>query len=49
MDLESIKRNYENFDDEKLVRIATKEISSLRKEVRPIIEAELKKRNIEYF
>ena len=46
MNLEDIKRNYENFDDEKLIEIATKDIKSLRKEVLPILEAELQKRNI---
>ena len=46
MDLEDIKRNYEKFDDEKLIRLATTEIKSLRKEVIPILEAELIKRNI---
>ncbi|MCL5126915.1 hypothetical protein [Algibacter sp. L4_22] len=46
MNLEDIKRNYENFDDEKLIEIATKDIKSLRKEVVPILEAELLKRNI---
>ena len=46
MNLEDIRRNYENFDDEKLIEIATKDIQSLRKEVIPILEAELLKRNI---
>jgi len=46
MDLEDIKRNYARFDDEKLIKLATKEITSLRKEVIPILEAELAKRNI---
>lgn len=46
MNLEDIKRNYENFDDEKLIEIATKDIKSLRKEVLPILEAEIQKRNI---
>ena len=46
MNLEDIRRNYENFDDEKLIEIATKDIQSLRKEVIPILEAELFKRNI---
>lgn len=46
MDLENIKRNYEGLDDEKLIKLATIEINSLRKDVIPILEAELIKRNI---
>ena len=46
MDLDNIKRNYAKFDDEKLIKLATKEITTLRKEVIPILEAELAKRNI---
>lgn len=46
MNLEDIKKNYENFDDEKLIQIARKDITSLRKEVVPILEAELLKRNL---
>lgn len=46
MDLNEIEKNYARFDDEKLIRLATKEINSLRKEVIPILAAELAKRNI---
>ena len=46
MDFEEIKRNYERFDDEKLIQLATKEIKTLRKGVIPILEAELAKRKI---
>ena len=46
MDLNDIKRNYENFDDEQLIKLATEDIKSLRKEVVPILIDELKKRNI---
>ena len=46
MDIEDIKKNYENFDDDKLIKLATKEINSLREEFIPILKAELKKRNL---
>lgn len=46
MDLDEIKKNYAKFDDSKLIKLATKEINSLRKEVIPILAAELAKRNI---
>ena len=46
MDIEDIKKNYESFDDDKLIKLATKEINSLREEFIPILKAELKKRNL---
>ncbi|MCL5245198.1 hypothetical protein M4I21_05215 [Cellulophaga sp. 20_2_10] len=46
MDLNEIKKNYERFTDDHLILIATKEIESLREDVVPILETELKKRNI---
>ena len=46
MDINEIKKNYENFDDEKLIILATSEINSLRPEVVPILNAEIKKRNL---
>ena len=46
MDLDDIRENYAKFDNEKLIKLATEEIKSLRKEVIPILVAELAKRNI---
>ena len=46
MNLEDIKNNYRNYDDDILIKLATDDINSLRKEVLPILEAELKKRKL---
>jgi hypothetical protein len=46
MDIEEIKENYEKMSDSKLIRIATQNAIGLRSEVFEIIEAEIKKRNL---
>ncbi len=46
MNLNEIKSNYEKFDDSVLIKLATKEIHSLRPEVIPLLKAEIQKRNL---
>jgi len=47
MDIEQIKKNYENFDDSKIEILAKNEAGSLEPEVIPILVNEIKKRNLD--
>ena len=47
MDIEQIKKNYENFDDSKIEILAKNEAGSLESEVIPILVNEIKKRNLD--
>lgn len=47
IDLEQIKKNYENFDDLKLEHLAKNEAGSLEPEVIEILTAEIKKRGLD--
>ncbi len=46
MDLNDIRKNYKNFDDYKIEKIALEEASKLRPEVLDILKEEIKKRNL---
>lgn len=46
MDIESIRKNYRNFEDYQIVELANTEVSSLRPEIIPILEEEIKRRNL---
>jgi Lhr-like helicase len=47
MDIEQIKKNYENFDDSKIEILAKNEAGSLEPDVIPILVNEIKKRNLD--
>ena len=47
MDIEQIKKNYENFNDSKIEHLAKNEAGSLEPEVIPILVNEIKKRNLD--
>ena len=47
MDIEQIKKNYENFDDSKIEILAKNEAGSLEPEVIPILVNEIKKRDLD--
>lgn len=47
IDLNEIRKNYKNFDDTKIRRIAEYEAKDLREEVVPILIEEIKKRGLE--
>lgn len=46
MNLDDIRKNYRNFDDYKIERIASEDAGKLRPEVLEILKAEIKKRNL---
>ncbi len=46
MNLEDIRKNYRNFDDSKIQELAMQDASKLRPEVIPILQEEIKRRNL---
>ena len=46
MDIESIKKNYRNFEDYQIIELANTSANSLRPEIIPILEEEIKRRNL---
>lgn len=46
MDIESVRKNYRNFEDYQIIDLANSAANSLRPEIIPILEEEIKRRNL---